>query len=88
MAKEKMANKWLYSDTDIRFAHSNKIMRLCINLMELFLLVLFLLQILLTTTANYAVIGVPTLLYIVGLVVGILRIAPQRSTDIHLFQFT
>lgn len=70
MAKDKQNKEWLYSDTATRFANSNKIMRRCVNTMELVLLVLFLMQILLTTSADYSVIGVPTLLYIVGLVIG------------------
>ena len=69
MAKEKLNAKWLYSDTGIRFKNSNKIMRLCINIMEIVLLLLFLMQIVFTpANANYLVIGVPTLCYIVGLI--------------------
>lgn len=68
MAKDLKERKWLYSDTATRFAKSNQIMRLCINLMEVVLLGLFLLQITMTTTADYLVIGVPTILYILGLV--------------------
>lgn len=68
MAKETANTKWLYSDTATRFAKSNKLMRLCINTMEIVLLILFLLQIVLTTTEDYFVIGVPTLLYAVGLI--------------------
>lgn len=80
MAKDKQVKKWLYSDTATRFGNSNKIMRLCINIMELVLLVLFLMQILLTTTADYAVIGVPTLLYIGGLLVGNVVYWKDRSS--------
>jgi len=68
MAKEKIEKKWLFSDTATRFGKSNQIMRICINIMEAVLLVLFLLQITLTTGTDYFVIGIPTILYIVGLI--------------------
>ena len=70
MTNEKSATKWLYSDTATRFAKSNKIMRLCINIMEIVLLLLFVMQITMTTNADYLVIGVPTVAYLAGLIVG------------------
>jgi len=79
MAKDKQGKKWLYSDTATRFANSNKIVRLCINIMEVVLLLLFLLQILLTTTADYGVIGIPTLLYIFGLIANNVIYMKDRS---------
>ena len=54
MAKEKPEKKWLYSDTATRFAKSNQLMRLCINIMEVILLILFLLQILNSYVARNA----------------------------------
>ena len=80
MAKEKLAKKWLYSDTAIRFAKSNQVMRICMNIMEVVLLVLFLLQITMTTSADYLVIGVPTLLYIVGLITNNIIYIKDRSS--------
>lgn len=80
MAKDIQAEKWLFSDTDTRFANSNKIMRRCINIMEAVLLVLFLLQILLTTSADYGVIGVPTVLYLSGLIVNNVIYFKDRSS--------
>lgn len=79
MANEKLETKWLYSDTWTRFAKSNQIMRICINIMEVFLLLLFLLQITLTTNANYLVIGIPTVLYAVGLIVNNVIYLKNRS---------
>ena len=70
MANEKIAKKWLYSDTATRFAKSNQVMRICINIMEVVLLGLFLLQITMTSNADYLVISLPTVLYIVGLIVN------------------
>lgn len=81
MAKDKQGKVWLYSDTATRFANSNKIALSCINIMEVVLLVLFLLQILLTTTANYKVIGIPTLLYIVGLIADNVIYLKDRSSE-------
>ena len=86
MAKEKQTAKWLYSDTATRFANSNKIMRICINIMEVVLLALFLMQILLTTTADYTVIGVPTVLYIVGLIVN--NIIYMKDSSTKKFRYT
>ena len=80
MAKEKQAKKWQYSDTAIRFAKSNQIMCICMNIMEVVLLGLFLLQITMTTNADYLVIGVPTLLYIVGLITNNIIYIKDRSS--------
>ena len=80
MSKEKSEQKWLYSDTATRFAKSNQIMRLCINIMEVVLLILFLLQIIMTPNANYFVIGIPTLLYIIGLISNNIIYLKDRST--------
>lgn len=48
--------------------------------MEVVLLMLFLLQILLTPNANYAIIGIPTLLYIIGLIANNVIYLKDRST--------
>lgn len=80
MAKEKQNQKWLYSDTATRFAKSNQVMRICINIMEIILLVLFLLQITMTTNADYLVIGVPTVLYLVGLIANNIIYMKDRSS--------
>jgi len=79
MAKKKQEKKWLYSDTKKRFGKSNQIMRLCINIMEVVLLLLFLMQITLTTNAKYEVIGIPTILYIIGLIAGNIIYLKNRS---------
>ena len=79
MAKEKLGKKWLYSDTATRFAKSNQIMSICINIMEVVLLALFLMQITLTDGVGYLVIGVPTLLYIVGLITNNIIYFRNRS---------
>ena len=68
MANENLAKKWMYSDTATRFAKSNQVMHICMNIMEVVLLGLFLLQITMTSSADYLVIGVPTVLYIIGLI--------------------
>ena len=68
MAKENQNIKWKYSNPNIRYGRTNMIMNICMNIMEVVLLLLFLLQILLTPNADYAIIGVPTVLYIVGLI--------------------
>lgn len=86
MAKDVQTKKWLYSDTATRFANSNKIMRLCINIMEVVLLALFLMQILLTTTADYGVIGVPTLLYLIGLIAN--NIIYMKDSSTKKFRYT
>ena len=86
MRNDKQEKKWLYSDTATRFANSNKIARICINTMEVVLLILFLLQILLTPNANYKVIGIPTLLYIGGLIVNNVIYLKDRSA--RKFRYT
>ena len=80
MSKEKLEKKWLYSDTATRFGKSNQIMRICMNIMEVVLLLLFLMQITMTTSADYLVIGIPTLLYLVGLIVNNVIYIKDRST--------
>lgn len=80
MSKETPTKKWLYSDTWIRFAKSNQIMRICINIMEVVLLLLFLMQITLTTSADYSVIGIPTVLYIIGLIANNVIYIKNRSS--------
>lgn len=80
MAKEHLGKKWLYSDTAIRYGKSNQIMRVCMNIMEVILLALFLMQITLTTNADYLVIGIPTVLYFVGLIVNNVIYMKDRST--------
>lgn len=77
MGKEK---KWLYSDTATRFSKSNQIMRICINIMEAVLLLLFVLQITLTPNTDYLIIGVPTVLYIIGLIVNNVIYLKDRSS--------
>ena len=86
MSEETQEKKWLYSDTATRFAKSNQIMRLCINIMEIFLLVLFLMQITLTTTADYLVIGVPTVLYLVGLIAN--NVIYMKDSSAKKFRYT
>lgn len=80
MAKEKQNQKWLYSDTATRFSKSNQVMRICINIMEVILLMLFLLQITMTTNADYLVIGVPTVLYLVGIIANNIIYMKDRSS--------
>ena len=80
MSKEKQNQRWLYSDTATRFSKSNQVMRICINIMEIFLLILFLLQITMTSNADYLVIGVPTLLYLVGLIADNIIYMKDRSS--------
>ena len=80
MAKENQNIKWKYSDPNIRYGRTNMIMNICMNIMEVVLLLLFLLQILLTPNADYAIIGVPTVLYIVGLIANNIIYFKERST--------
>lgn len=79
MAKETQVKKWKYSDANIRYGRTNMIMNIGMNIMEVVLLLLFLMQILLTPNADYAVIGVPTLLYIVGLIANNIIFFKERS---------
>ena len=79
MAKETQLKKWKYSDANIRYGRTNMIMNIGMNIMEVVLLLLFLMQILLTPNAEYAVIGVPTLLYIVGLIANNIIFFKERS---------
>ena len=79
-AKENQNIKWKYSDPNIRYGRTNMIMNICMNIMEVVLLLLFLLQILLTTNADYAIIGVPTVLYIVGLIANNIIYFKECST--------
>ena len=79
MAKENQVRKWKYSDTNTRYGRTNMIMSICMNIMETVLLLLFLMQILMTTNADYGVIGVPTGLYIIGLILNNIIYFKDRS---------
>jgi len=81
MEKKNQEKKWLYSDHKKRFAKSNQIMRLCMNIMEAVLLLLFLMQITMTANANYMIIGIPTVLYIIGLIAGNTIYLKNRSAE-------
>lgn len=80
MSKDKQVKKWIYSDTATRFANSNKIVLVCLDIMEAVLLTLFMMQILIAKNADFGVIGIPILLYFVGLIANNVIYLKDRSS--------
>lgn len=76
-----MANEKKYSERSSRLVKANQVTRLSMNIIEIFLLVAFTLQIITGVNLKYLVILPPTVLFLVGIIVNIVNLIGNRASE-------